>query len=128
MTPEIDIYITTSGPYRFGFVAAQIASTAPCPEFDAGRVARPGILGLHDGVVVVHPAWLWGLTAMEQAPRQLLVVRTGACALAVDTCRLQRAAIEPPPAAMAATGVVFGIATTADGLTPVIDLACVPLA
>ena len=127
MTAELDVYIATSGPYRLGFVSTQIASTAPCPSFDSSQVERPGILGAHDGMVVVHPAWLWGQAAMEQAPQQLLVVRTGVCALAVDSCRLQRVVIDPPPAAMAGSGVVFGIARTAEGMTPVVDLACVPL-
>jgi hypothetical protein len=125
---ELDLYVATSGPYRLAFVSAQIDSTAPCPAFDLGAVPRPGILGMHEGMRVIHPGWLWGQQRVEQLPRQLLVVRSGTCALAVDSYRLQRLAVEPAPAALAGRGLVYGVIPTADGLMPVLDLARVPLA
>jgi hypothetical protein len=128
VSPELDVYLATSGPYRLAFVAAQIDSTAPCPSFELGDVNRPGVLGTHEGMRVVHPAWFWGQAAMLQPPFHLLVIRSGVCALAVDSFRLQRMVVDPPPSALSASGLVYGLVNTSEGLTPVIDLACVPLA
>jgi hypothetical protein len=77
---------------------------------------------------IVHPGWLWGQVDVEQPPRHLLIVHTGACALAVDACRLERVVVDPPPAALAGSGMVFGIVHGVEGLVPVVDLAGVPLA
>ncbi len=128
MSPELDVYVATSGPYRLAFVAAQIDSTAPCPSFDMHEAERPGVLGTHEGMRVVHPGWFWGQADVQQSPQYLLVVRTGICALAVDTCRLQRLVVDPPPAAISGSGLVYGLVNTAEGLMPVLDLARVPLA
>ncbi|MDB5077382.1 MAG: hypothetical protein JWO42_3561 [Chloroflexi bacterium] len=128
MSPALDLYVATSGPYRLAFVAAQIDSIVPCPSFDANEASRPGVLGTHEGMRVVHPAWFWGDVAMRQSPHHLLVIRSGICALAVDTYRLQRFVVDPPPSVMSGSGPVYGLVNTPEGLMPVIDLACVPLA
>lgn len=128
MKAELDLYVATSGSYKLAFVSAQIDSAAPCPSFDPAQAERPGILGVHEGMQVIHPAWLWGQAPVQQAPRYLLVVRSGTCALAVDSYRLHRHIVEPPPAALAGRGLVYGLVRTSDGLMPVIDLAHVPLA
>jgi hypothetical protein len=128
VSPELDLYVATSGPYRLAFVAAQIDSIAPCPPFASNVGSRPGILGTHEGMRVVHPAWLWGQVSMQQAPHYLLVIRSGICALAVDTYRVQRLVVDPPPSVISGSGLVYGLVNTAEGLLPVIDLAYVPLA
>jgi|NGEPerStandDraft_6_1074524.scaffolds.fasta_scaffold396719_1 hypothetical protein len=128
MSESYDLYITSSGPYRLAFMASQIDMVLPCPDFPADEAWRDGVLGTHEGVQVIHPAWLWGNEGLPRHPRQLLVVRTGTCALAVDTCRMQHAAVEPLPAALAANCMLFGLIMGAEDITPVYDLACVPLA
>jgi hypothetical protein len=129
MSAELDIYVATSGPFRLGFAAAQVDSSGPCPSFDArDPEQRPGVLGVHEGMQVVHPGWFWGQVEAQQLPECLLVVRTGVCALAVDSCRLRRLAVEPPPAVLAGSGIVFGVVDAGEGLVPILDLARVPLA
>ena len=128
MSVELEVYVATSGPYRMAFAADQIESTRPCPAFAGHEGEQPGVLGTRDGLRVVHPGWFWGDAEVKQQPQYLLVVRSGMCALAVDTCQLQRLLIDPPPPVLAAGGMVFGLANTTGGLMPVFDLACVPLA
>jgi hypothetical protein len=60
MSVELDIYVATSGPYCLGFAAAQIDCSSPRPSFEPHDPARPGILGVHEGMQVVHPGWFWG--------------------------------------------------------------------
>src|SRR4051794_15619995 len=112
MSAELDLYVTTSGPYRLGFVAAQIDAVTASPTFDLASVRQPGVLGIHEGMRVLHPAWFWGDRPLVQPPHYLLVVHTGACALAVDTYRLQRVAVDPAPAVFGPTGVVYGLVAT----------------
>lgn len=126
MSLELDLYVASSGLYRLAFVSNQIDSTAPCPAFDLETVSHPGILGIHEGMRVIHPGWLWGQQRAEQPPRYLLVVRSGNCALAVDSYRLQRLAVEPAPVALAGRGIVYGL-VPAEDLMPVVDLARAPL-
>jgi hypothetical protein len=128
MKADLDLYVANSGPYRLAFVSAQIASALPSPSFDLGGGERPGVLGAHDGMSVIHPGWLWGQTPAQTQPRYLLVTRSGRHALAVDSYRLQRHTVEPPPAILAGQGMVFGIVQTAEGVMPVLDLARLPLA
>jgi len=127
MSVEIEVYVVTSGPYRLAFAADQIEASRPCPAFAGYEGEQPGVLGMRDGLRVVHPGWFWGEAEVKQQPRYLLVVRSGLCALAVDTCQLQRLLIEPPPSVLASSGMVFGLANPPSGLLPVFDLACVPL-
>jgi hypothetical protein len=128
VSSELDVYVATSGPYRMAIAASQIDSTAPCPSFELSTIDRPGVLGVHEGMRVIHPGWLWGEVRVQQPPQYLLVVRSAVCALAVDTCRLTRVIVDPPPPALAGSGLIFGLVNTAEGLMPVFDLACVPLA
>ncbi len=127
MSVELEVYVATSGPYQMAFAADQIESTGPCPAFAREEAEQPGILGLCDGLQVVHPGWFWGQAEMQQQPQYLLVVRAGMGALAVDTCQLQRLPIDPPPPILAGNGMVFGLANTTGRPIPVFDLACVPL-
>ena len=124
---RFDLYLATSGPYQFAFASDQIEGTAPCPEFKADGAVRPGVLGIHEGMPIVHPGWFWGDEVASQLPQHLLLVRSGICALAVDTCRLERAMVEPPPTALYGSGMVFGLVATPEGLVPVLDLTCIPL-
>jgi hypothetical protein len=128
MSLELEVYVATSGPYRMAFAADQIESTRPCPAFAVAEGDQPGVLGTRDGLLVVHPGWFWGDAEVKQQPKYLLVVRSSMCALAVDTCQLQRLRIDPAPSVLADNGMVFGLAHASGGLMPVFDLAYVPLA
>jgi hypothetical protein len=65
---------------------------------------------------------------MQQPPHYLLVIRSGVCALAVDTYHVQRFVVDPPPSVISGSGLVYGLVNAAEGLMPVIDLAYAPLA
>ena len=97
MNPELDLYLATSGPYRLAFVSAQIATVAACPHYDVQQAPAPGMLGYYEGMQVIHPGWLWGMAPAQQAPRFLLVLRSGTHALAVDSCRRERLLVAPAP-------------------------------
>lgn len=128
MSIDFDLYLTTSGQYRLAFVQSQIASVEVYPQLEPGPGAKPGMLGTYDGLRVVHPSWYWGATRTQQSPRFLLILRSGTHALAIDSYRIERLSVQPAPLVLSSRGLVYGVVGTPDGLTPVLDLACVPLA
>jgi len=128
MSIDMALFLVTSGSYRLAFVSEQISTMVACPSFDMDSVVEPGLLGSYEGMQVIHPGWLWGQEVAPQAPRFLLVLRTGSHALAVDTCRREQLQVQAAPAVCAGNGMIYGLISTPDGLAPVLDLSSMPLA